>query len=86
VRSLRCENREHCLTAYRNIDFAPLAQTTLTCPECGSPLVEPRQFKSRKQTILFGIQILLLVAGVLSFVYLKQEAIDLYQRVKALLQ
>ena len=82
MRSLRCENRERCLTAYRNVDFAPLSQGNLTCPECGSPLIEPPRFRSRKQTILFAVQIVLLTAGALSLIYLSEEVANLYSHIQ----
>ncbi len=86
MRSLRCENRKQCLTAYRNVDFAPHSHASLTCPECGSPLLEPRRFISRKQYILFAVQFLLVVVGALSFIFLKSEAAELYEKLRSLLR
>jgi hypothetical protein len=84
VQALRCENRKNCLTAYRNVDFAPLSQGNLTCPECGSPLLEHRKFTSSRQTLLVIIQLTVLIIGVLCAIFLKEEAIELYQKIRHL--
>ncbi len=86
MRSLRCENRKQCLTAYRNVDFAPHSYASLTCPECGALLLEPRRFTSRKQHILFAVQLLLVIIGVLSLIFLRSEAAELYDKISSLLR
>ncbi len=86
MRSLRCENRKSCLTAYRNVDFAATASNQITCPECGSPLMEPRRFTSGKQRVLFLLQVGLIGLATLSFIFLRSEAAELYEKLRGLFQ